>query len=121
MISIREVTASDPEVTHLCGPILSASEKIWVGHISGDLVAVWGVIPQSVLSDSGHLWSWAKPGRYRKTFIRASRQVVLGLLRDYPTLVGICSGDRHWLAWLGAEFGEAIEGYPTFTIRAKHG
>jgi hypothetical protein len=102
------------------------SYHVWIGEIDGEIVAVWGLIPPTLLSDVAYLWLFnTKHMRgHILTFIRQSWRVVDLMLREFPTIVGHCKLEnlhgQKWLRWLGAEFGDPINGtvYP-FTIRAK--
>jgi hypothetical protein len=105
---------------------MANSAQVWIGEIEGKVVAVWGLMPPTILSDIAYLWLYAtKDARlHMLTFIRQSRGIIKLMLDQFPTLVGHCKIEnlrgQRWLRWLGAEFGDPINGliYP-FTIRAK--
>jgi hypothetical protein len=105
---------------------MSNSAQVWIGEIHGEVVAVWGLIPPTILSDIAYLWMFSTKHMrgHILTFIRQSWRVVDLMLREFPTIVGHCKMEnlhgQKWLRWLGAEFGDPINGavFP-FTIRAK--
>lgn len=123
-IEVRGILPDDPILAELQDhEILQESAEVWVGLADGSIAIVWGFITPSILSDRAHAWCWVTPHvqHYRKALLRHSREIIADALTRYSTLYGICSGNRRWLAWLGAEFGEAVSGHPTFTIRSQNG
>jgi hypothetical protein len=105
---------------------MANSANVWIGEIEGKVVAVWGLISPTILSDIAYLWLYTTKDMHSHmiTFIRQSRRIIKLMLDEFPTLVGHCKIEnlrgQQWLRWLGAEFGEPIGDliYP-FTIRAK--
>ena len=127
---IRQINAAEgealvrqaftPKEASIFAEYLQTSAQIWGGYADDELVILWGVIPGSLLSPEASIWSWSTPvvRKYRKTFVKLSREVVSAMLREYPILTGFCKGQSHWIRWLGAEFGEPIGEYSSFVIRA---
>jgi hypothetical protein len=101
------------------------SSRVWLGMDGGQVVAVWGLVPPSLLSDRAYLWLYTTEALHRHIFllIRHSQRAVAEMLKDYPRIVGHCRVGQdksiRWLRWLGAEFGEPIGHFVPFTIRAK--
>lgn len=95
---------------------LNNSSHIWVGVDDDKVLAIWGVIPPTLLSDRAYLWMFHTPHLQEHVFVfvRHSQRVVQEALGIYPILVGhaVIGNTRaiRWLKWLGAEFGEPING-----------
>jgi hypothetical protein len=105
----------------------SMSGEMWTGWADGDLVAVWGLIPPTLLSNQAYLWMHATDAVKDHTFlfVRHSQRMVERMLKHYETIVGHCvisSKDSiRWVKWLGGEFGDYDGQLVPFTIRRKHG
>jgi len=104
---------------------LGNSSHVWVGIEDGKILATWGVIPPTLLSDRAYLWMFHTSHLQKHVFIfvRHSQRMVQEALSLYPILVGhaVIDNDRaiRWLRWLGAEFGDPIQGkILPFEIRA---
>lgn len=104
---------------------LGNSSHIWAGMEDDKLLATWGVIPPTLLSDRAYLWMFHTSYLQNHVFIfvRHSQRVVQEALDLYPILVGhaVIGNTRaiRWLRWLGAEFGEPINNQLLpFEIRA---
>lgn len=102
------------------------STRIWVGMDGDNLVAMWGLIPPSLMSETAYLWLFTTEHlrEHVFSFIRQSQRAVEEMLIYYPVIVGhTMSANRRaiqWLRWLGAEFGDPINGKVIpFTIKAK--
>ncbi len=102
------------------------SSHTWAGAQDGKIVAFWGLIPPSLLSDRAYLWMFHTPHLQEHVFvfIRHSQRVVQDALDLYPILCGHALVDNaraiRWLRWLGADFGEPIQGkLLPFEIRAE--
>lgn len=99
------------------------STRIWAGLVGPDLVAMWGLIPPTLMSDTAYLWliTTAHLRQHQFVFIRHSQRAVEAMLAEYPEIVGhtLIENRRaqQWLRWLGAKFGDPINNtvYP-FTI-----
>lgn len=102
------------------------STQVWMGLDNEQIVAIWGLIPPTLLSDTAYLWLYTTKHFIKHTFvfIRHSQRAMADMLAEFPIIVGHGSPDNHrslrWLRWLGAEFGELeFEGQAIrFTIRA---
>ncbi len=105
---------------------MTNSSRLWLGLIDNEVVALWGLIPPTFLSDKAYLWLFTTKHFTEHTFvfIRHSQRVVQEMLREFPIIVGHGQIDAYrslrWLRWLGAEFGEP-EGTNLirFEIKAK--
>lgn len=102
------------------------SSKLWLGMDDDKIIAMWGLIPPTLMSDVAYLWLFTTKHLEGHTFmfIRHSQRAVQEMLEEYPTIVGHCAigSDRsiQWLRWLGAEFGDPINNMALpFTIRNK--
>jgi len=103
------------------------STRIWVGTGDSEIVAMWGLIPPTLMGDAAYLWLYTTKHLQEHTFvfIRHSQRAVQEMLTYYPTIIGHTLTVNHraiqWLRWLGAEFGDPVHDKALpFTIRAKH-
>jgi hypothetical protein len=91
---------------------MKLSPLMWYGKASGDLLAVWGLIPPTLLSDQAYLWMITTEAAQEHQFIlvRQGQIEMKRMLEVYPRIVGHCEvvAERsiRWLRWLGATFGE---------------
>ncbi len=100
------------------------SSQVWIGSADGKILAVWGLIPPTLLSDIAYLWMFTTkhfPG-HEFMLVRHSQRLLPQMLRDYPIIRGhgAIGHDRslRWLRWLGAEFSEPQGKFLPFEIRA---
>lgn len=104
---------------------MNNSERLWIGKDSHDILAMWGLIAPTLLSDTAYLWLFTTKhfATHRLMFLRRSRQGIADMLRLYPTIVGHCklsaAQSRQWLTWLGADFGAAQGDHIPFTFKAS--
>lgn len=100
------------------------SSRVWVGTIGDKIVASWGLIPPTLLSERAYLWLYTTKhfNGHEFVFIRHSQRAVRAMLEEFPTIVGhgAVGADKslRWLYWLGAEFSEPQGDFLPFTIRA---
>ncbi len=105
----------------------SMSGEMWTGWVDGELVAVWGLIPPTLISNQAYLWMHATDAVKDHTFlfVRHSQRMVERMLKHYETIVGHCiagaSDSIRWVRWLGGEFSYPEGQVIPFTIRRKHG
>lgn len=91
---------------------MTMSDRCYVGLIDGQIVCVWGVMRQSLLSDRGYLWLITTEAAEEHKFllIRYSQRIIENLLKRYAVLTGECaisdSRARKWMRFLGAEFSQ---------------
>lgn len=103
------------------------SGEMWTAWIGGDLVAIWGLIPPSLLSSQAYLWMHSTDAVREHTFlfVRHSQRMVERMLKHYEIIIGHCEVEaahsRRWLRWLGAEFGSPSGPFVPFTIRRPYG
>ena len=94
---------------------LAASDRAWIGWIDDDVAAIFGVVPASLLSDTGAPWMIGGLGidRHPLAFLRRSRAVIDEMQRGYDLLRGyVRSGHQRalaWARWLGFEVLAPIE------------
>lgn len=106
---------------------LLTSSHVWTGIVHGQLICCWGLAAPTLLSSDAYLWMYGKPVTMRERFLlaRHSRPVVAEMLSFYNVLYGHVRenalGSCYWLSWLGAEFGETVNGYQRFEIRRSYG
>lgn len=106
---------------------IKSSSVVWAGKAAGKVVCIWGMRAPTLLSDNAYLWllTTEELEDHKFLFIRHSQLAVAEILKMYPTIHGhYKAGDlrsKKWLEWLGAKFGEAVDGIYPFTIRHKHG
>lgn len=101
------------------------SSHVWLGDDNGKIIAIYGLMPPTLMSDVAYLWLFTTKHFTSHTFIfiRHSQRVVREMLEQYPTIVGHGivghSKSLRWLRWLGAEFGEPVGKFLPFEIKAK--
>lgn len=105
---------------------LMNSSHVWVGMNDEKIVALWGLIPPTLMSDIAYLWMYHTKHLDGHTFrfIRHSQLAIRLALNEFPTIVGhVAIANRRaqqWLRWLGAEFGSPINSTVLpFTIKAS--
>lgn len=100
------------------------SHTLFVGTDEDRVLAVWGFISPTLLSDTAYLWLFETKHLTAHTFvlIRHSQRIIHAMLEEFPTIHGHgrvgATRSLRWLRWLGAEFGEPQGGFLPFTIRA---
>ena len=103
------------------------SGEMWTGWVDGELIAIWGLIPPTLVSNQAYLWMYATDAVKSHTFlfVRHSQRMVERMLKHYETIVGHCLADARdsirWVKWLGGEFSYPEGQVVPFTIRRKHG
>lgn len=101
------------------------SSHVWIGYNDTQVLAFWGLIPPTLLSDRAYLWLMTTEHMYQHQFmfIRWSQRAVEAMVREYPLIVGHCDitapKSIRWLRWLHAEFGEPQGQLLPFQIRAE--
>ena len=103
------------------------SSRIWIGTVDSKLVAIWGLIPPTLMADTAYLWlrTTMHLDSHVFLFIRHSQRAIAAMLEEYPEIVGHCLIDnqraQQWLRWLGAKFGDPVNNTVLpFTIRRHH-
>lgn len=103
---------------------LSQSKTVWIGTENGKLLAFWGVVLPTLISDRAYLWLYTTLAlnEHKFVFIRHSQIVIRDMLEDYPLIVGHCvlgeTKSIRWLTWLGAKFAHPEGRLVPFEIRA---
>lgn len=104
---------------------LLSTTHIEAGYVDGILVAIWGLIPPTIVSNQAYIWVYTTAGLegHEFIFVRQSQKVVKKFLEEYDTIVGVTEvgEDRsiRWLKWLGAEYGVPQGKWKPFVIRRK--
>lgn len=130
-IAVDMLIESDTDLTELSIAKLKifvkASAQLYLGYVDTKLLALWGLIPPTLMSDQAYLWLHVTSALKGHEFflVRHSQCVVEEALKVYPTIVGHTLDTNtkaiRWLEWLGAKFGISIDGISPFQIKAKHG
>ena len=101
------------------------SSQLWLGCDGDKVLACWGLIPPTLMSDRAYLWLYTTTHLVGHTFVlvRHSQRMVREMLTDYSLIVGHAKtgADKsiRWLKWLGAEFEEPQGPVTPFKIRAE--
>lgn len=117
-----KMSSIDQETMHR---IMTNSSRVWLGADEDKIIASWGLVPPTLMSDVAYLWLYTTPHlqHYVFTFIRHSQRAVEEMLREFPTIVGHTRYDNHralqWLRWLGAKYGDPQGDFLPFTIEAS--
>jgi hypothetical protein len=118
-LSTLELSKQDRAAMDYCS-LMSVS--MWAGLINGELAAMWGLMPPTVLSNQAYLWLYTTEAMEGHEFIlvRHSQMVVKEMLKEYPSICGHAVVSNHkavrWLKWLGAKFEHPIGGGLPFRI-----
>ena len=120
--------ANMPEALATMQACVLRSRNVSYASLNGETLAVWGLIPPTLLSTSA--WVWLLTTRiaaeHKFLVVRYSQRWVEDALRLYDRLEGVVMVGNdsavRWLRWLGAEFGEPIgRGMPFVIRRRGHG
>jgi len=102
------------------------SSRVWLGADDSKVMAIWGLIPPTLMSDTAYLWLFttAHLAGHEFMFIRHSKRAIEAALQEFPTIVGHCEVTnlraQQWLRWLGASFGDPVfNKVLPFTIKAS--
>lgn len=107
--------------------IIGATANVWAGYVDGELLAIWGLVTPTLLSDSAYLWLFTTDsvGEHEFVLVRRSQIAIKEMLKRYPRIIGHCVADAErsirWLKWLGATFGELDGDLRPFVIRSRDG
>lgn len=103
------------------------SSHLYFGWVDNDFVAMWGLIPPTLMSDTAYLWMHVteKLKGHEFFLVRHSQCVIEEALKKYSIITGHTHSENlkaiRWLKWLGAEFDEGFNGILSFTIKASNG
>jgi hypothetical protein len=101
---------------------MDKSQYVWIVEIDGEVVAIFGTWPITLISDVAYLWLYTLPSVKLRpiTFARHSRDVTAALLLRYSRIMGHClksaTNSQRWLRWCGATFHEPIDNVIPFEI-----
>ncbi len=116
------LSEEDKRQLHRC---LAMTNDLWIGYAEDQLLAAWGLIPPTLLSDRAYLWLYTTPhvGDHTFVFVRQSQRAIENMLKLYPIIEGHTKADApdsiRWLKWLGAQYGQPNGNLIPFEIRAK--
>jgi hypothetical protein len=94
-------------------------------YIDDEPACMWGLAPQSLLSNQAYIWLLTTDiaAGHKFLLVRYSQIFVQRALENYEMLTGHCEAGnlaaKRWLKWLGAEFGEGDGKRVPFVIRRK--
>lgn len=85
-------------------------------YVDGELAAVWGIVPITILSDEGHPWMAATDliniRAVQKEFIRATRRELAHAANGFSKLWNLVYAENtmaiRFIKWIGFEFDEVI-------------
>lgn len=81
--------------------------------IKGMPVVMFGIVPQTLLSDKANVWLLATDGilKVRKSFLKHCKEFIGIMLKEYSVLENYVDARNtlsiRWLKWCGAEIEEA--------------
>lgn len=100
--------------------LINRSPFYWTARVDGELGAIWGAVPPTMLSDTAYLWLLTTAAAKGHEFLlaRYSKIWIERLQVLYPNICGHCFDlkAQRWLKWLGG----TVEPNGNFWIR-KHG
>lgn len=122
ILHANDAIVSDNEIETL-DSVAMYSVPLLAAMYGDRLLAVFGFVPQTVLSTTAHLWVYSTPtvNRHKLIFARASANVIDNMLDQYSEIIGYCFTEKamSWVRWLGGEFSTGNgRAYP-FTIRRR--
>ena len=125
LISAENLASLGPSNREIMHRSIMNSSRVWVGTVDGVVMALWGLIPPTLMSDTAYLWLYTTDRLPENIFlfVRHSQRAVQAMLAEYPIIVGHgrVGADRslRWLRWLGAEFDSPQGEFLPFTIKAS--
>lgn len=106
---------------------VGGSFRAWEGTVRGEVVALWGYTPISVLGDTAFVWMLSCDAIMDAPMVcaMASRRILAELLALYPTLL-VQVDVRYkrairWLEWLGFTSGPESNGLMQMQIQRGRG
>lgn len=87
--------------------LVNRSATYWTARVDGELGAVWGLVPPTILSDTAYLWLLTTKASVGHEFLlaRYSKLWIERMQKIYPNICGHCFDPKaqRWLKWLGAK------------------
>lgn len=125
-VLVKSGTMEDLMALGLGGPehealikFANRSDPLWAVYCDDHIAAVAGLIPGSILSDSGYIWLQVTPvvDRYKIALSRLAKRKLAEFIQGYTTIGGHCvdNGGIRFVRFLGAKFVEA-ENVVQFTL-----
>lgn len=105
--SVSELTAMGLNAQELLKVVIERARKHYCGRVNDELVSVWGVQSETLMSREGFVWLCTTPAlyKYQFVFVRHSRTFLKELEEDFDLLYGLVADDfedsKRWLRWLG--------------------
>lgn len=118
---IKEIPGAEETLDQL----LSRSSVRHIGTVNGEVAAMWGLVPQSILSNQAYLWLLTTDlaEQHKFLLVRYSQMFVKQALQHYEQIVGHCAAGnfpaKRWIRWLGGEFGVGDGKKVPFVIKRK--
>ena len=112
LISSLDEGKLSPSEVEMFNRFVLVSSKLRAAQVDGKLIALWGLIPPTMLSDQAYLWLHTTEAAQEHEFIivRNSQIEVRKMLEEFPRIIGHCEVEAtrsiRWLKWLGAVFGD---------------
>ena len=117
-IQRKTIRATDPrDLRAIVEDNFRESTAAWCAVLDGQIVALWGVFPLSVLTGIGYPWLFASEsfGRHRRAALLVGRAAAREMLRVFPRLVGTVDNDFHGAVIYAKHLGFAVSQSPTPT------
>lgn len=107
-----DIVSGGQSIENVLDGLLRKSRRARAAYVGSDLVAIYGVVSQTLLSSTGNPWLLAtrkiEGVEVRREFIRRTEQEVRWLCEGYDHLWNIVSNDNtvaiRWLRWIGFQF-----------------
>ena len=138
MIQIQEATTfsarrvfqksgikSVPGAEETLDTLLIRSTVRHIGSVDGEVAAMWGLVPQSLLSNQAYLWLLTTDlaEEHKFLLVRYSQLFIEAALKNYEKITGHCEAGnfsaKRWVRWLGGEFGTGDGKLVPFVIKRK--
>lgn len=105
-MKIEIYTVNEYQVPEALSRIALYSEPALVAKYDEQVLAYFGLIPQTILSTDAYFWVHTLPEieKHRLIFARESRSVINRMLQHYDRIFGHCftPSAKNWIRWAGA-------------------
>ena len=106
-VNLEEAVAKGFNPAAIMSSTLARSRAHWTGRVGSELVAVWGVEAETLLSRDGFLWLCTTHAiiKHQFVFIKYSKKFIQKISEEFDLLWGVVDDDfddsKRWLRWLG--------------------
>lgn len=117
---VRELTKDDPLLAEFVDvPAFKATTRVWAGFWDGELAAIWGIAPNSAISDTAFIWSIGYPplAKCRRQLLLVARFWLKAMSDEFTDLVGVCDKSTALVKHLGGVFGNKSGDFYPFAIK----